>query len=111
MQATGRKTPTNATPSKVQAMSLSKGKGLIAQENPISKGKGAGKGKSTNVQMQPPRGNTSARAGVHFGVPRIARFMKNGRYTDRIGGGAPVYLAATLQYLCSEILELAGNET
>ncbi len=36
--------------------------------------------------------------------------MKQGRYADRIGGGAPVYLASTLQYICSEILELAGNE-
>lgn len=106
MQATGRKTPTNATPSKITPQ---------PKDATLSKGKGKGKGKSANlpspnVQVAP-RSNTSARAGVHFGVPRIARFMKNGRYTDRIGGGAPVYLAATLQYICSEILELAGNET
>ena len=36
--------------------------------------------------------------------------MKQGRYSDRIAGGAPVYLASTLQYICSEIVELAGNE-
>ena len=68
------------------------------------KGKG-GRGKAGH------RGATSrsARAGLQFPVGRIARFLKQGRYADRIGAGAPVYMAAVLEYLAAEVLELAGN--
>ncbi|KFQ45305.1 Late histone H2A.L3, partial [Nestor notabilis] len=51
----------------------------------------------------------SAKAGLHFPVGRIYRLLKRGNYADRIGTGAAVYLAAVLEYLSSEILELAGK--
>mmetsp|Transcript_838 Transcript_838/g.3061 ORF Transcript_838/g.3061 Transcript_838/m.3061 type:complete len:303 (+) Transcript_838:20-928(+) len=50
----------------------------------------------------------SARAGLQFPVGRIHRYLKQ-RLRCRIGSGAPVYLAAVLEYLVAEVLELAGN--
>jgi histone H2A len=50
----------------------------------------------------------SSRAGLVFPVGRIARMLKT-TLRIRVGGGAPVYLAAVMEYLCAEILELGGN--
>ncbi|XP_013878282.1 histone H2A [Austrofundulus limnaeus] len=51
----------------------------------------------------------SVRAGVTFPVGRIHRLLKRGQYAKRIGPGAAVYLAAVMEYLCAELLELAGR--
>ncbi|KAG1934104.1 histone H2A-like [Pimephales promelas] len=51
----------------------------------------------------------SSRAGLQFPVGRVHRLLRKGNYGERVGAGAPVYLAAVLEYLTAEILELAGN--
>ncbi|CAI9273367.1 unnamed protein product [Lactuca saligna] len=51
----------------------------------------------------------SVKAGLQFPVGRLGRFLKKGQYAKRVGSGAPVYLAAVLEYLAAEVLELAGN--
>ena len=45
----------------------------------------------------------SAKAGLQFPVGRIARYLKAGKYAERVGGGAPVYLSAVLEYLAAEV--------
>ncbi|XP_052193538.1 probable histone H2A.5 [Diospyros lotus] len=68
--------------------------------------RGAGGRKGGEGKKKVPK---SVKAGLQFPVGRVARYLKKGRYSKRTGVGAPVYLAAVLEYLAAEVLELAGN--
>ncbi|KAG5440529.1 hypothetical protein PCK2_000463 [Pneumocystis canis] len=69
------------------------------------KGKTGGKGREGRVQV-----SHSARAGLQFPVGRVRRFMKACMQNNvRVGATASVYIAAVLEYLTAEVLELAGN--
>eukprot|EP01102_Stenamoeba_stenopodia_P020608 TRINITY_DN8104_c0_g1_i1.p1 TRINITY_DN8104_c0_g1~~TRINITY_DN8104_c0_g1_i1.p1 ORF type:complete len:175 (-),score=43.89 TRINITY_DN8104_c0_g1_i1:78-602(-) len=78
---------------------------------PASKAKGGKKagGRAKASKAEGSGKSRSARAGLQFPVGRIHRQLRNGRYAARVGAGAPVYLSSVLEYLCAEILELAGN--
>ena len=69
----------------------------------------AGRGKAIGSGAAKKAMSRSSKAGLQFPVGRIARFLKAGKYAERVGAGAPVYLAAVLEYLAAEVLELAGN--
>ncbi|NXM11766.1 H2AX protein, partial [Ploceus nigricollis] len=51
----------------------------------------------------------SARAGLQFPVGRVHRLLQRGKYADRIGSGAAIYLAAVMEYVTAEVLELAAS--
>lgn len=45
----------------------------------------------------------SARAGVIFPVGRLMRYLKKGTFKYRISVGAPVYMAAVIEYLAGNV--------
>ncbi|XP_073457392.1 histone H2AX [Aquarana catesbeiana] len=69
----------------------------------------SGRGKTTAGKTKAKSKTRSSRAGLQFPVGRVHRLLRKGNYAHRVGAGAPVYLAAVLEYLTAEILELAGN--
>ena len=69
------------------------------------KGGKSGKAKTTSSKAV----SKSSRAGLQFPVGRVGRLLRHAHYTERVGAGAPVYMAAILEYLAAEVLELAGN--
>lgn len=67
---------------------------------------------SEDKKSQPkPKSKTtrSSKAGLQFPVGRVARYMRSCSTLPRLGVGAPVYMAAVIEYLAAEVLELAGN--
>uniref|UniRef100_UPI00398F060F histone H2A-like n=1 Tax=Pristiophorus japonicus TaxID=55135 RepID=UPI00398F060F len=65
----------------------------------------SGRGKSGGKA----RAKAKSRARLQFPVGLVHRLLRKGNYAERVGAGAPVYMAAVLEYLTAEILELAGN--
>ncbi|KAI6172970.1 Histone H2A [Aphelenchoides besseyi] len=62
------------------------------------------KGSKKLPSERKPKVMSSEKAGIQFPVQRCRR-----KYADRIGNGAAVFMAAALEYLVAEILELGGN--
>ena len=51
-------------------------------------------------------GSRSAKAGLIFPVGRVSSLLKKGQYARRVAASSGVYLAAVLEYLTAELLEL-----
>nr|XP_006136457.2 histone H2A, sperm-like [Pelodiscus sinensis] len=66
-------------------------------------------GETSNTKEAKAKITRSSRAGLLFSVSRIDRLLRKGQFADRIGAGAPVYMAAVLQYLTHEIMDIAGE--
>ena len=74
----------------------------------MPKSKPAGEG----IMAKPDKKKSKSRAekaGLVFPVSKFNRHLRESGRTKRVGAGAPVYLAAVLEYAAAEIIELAGN--
>ena len=53
----------------------------------------------------------SAKAGLTFPIARVNRYMRQKGGARRVGGSAPVFLTAILEYVTSELMDVAGQRT
>ncbi|CAB4067606.1 H2A [Lepeophtheirus salmonis] len=51
----------------------------------------------------------SSRTGLQLPVGRFHRFLRKGYYAESVGANTPVYLAAVMYCLTTEVLESVGN--
>ncbi|XP_048504648.1 histone H2AX [Beta vulgaris subsp. vulgaris] len=72
----------------------------MAGKDGVSAKSNAGRGKPKSGKSV----TRSSKAGLQFPVGRIARYLKKGRYAQRVGSGSPVYLSAVLEYLAAEVI-------
>jgi len=64
---------------------------------------------SARGKTQKSKKSRSVRSGLQFPVGRLHTMLRKQNFGERVGGAAPVYLGAVLEYLSAEVLELAGN--
>ncbi|GAB0177403.1 histone H2A-beta, sperm-like [Grus japonensis] len=55
------------------------------------------------------RSSRASRAGLLFSVSRVDRQLRRGRFAERFGARAPVYLAAVLQWVTHKTMDVAGK--
>lgn len=65
--------------------------------------------KVTTKSTRAPNRSRASRAGLVFPVSRVHRYLAKGNYAERISSTSSVYLAAVLEYMCAEVLELSGD--
>ncbi|XP_030517357.1 probable histone H2A.5 [Rhodamnia argentea] len=84
--------PLNEKPRKLRRGCLQ----IVPSSEPGMEARGAGGSRERKKAV-----SKSIKAGLQFPVGCIARFLKKGRYAQRTRTGAPICLAALLEYLAA----------
>ena len=71
--------------------------------------KGSRKSRTSSAKDRKKPVSGQVKAGTIFPVGRSVRLMKEARLSERISVSAGAYIAGVLEYICAEILEMAGN--
>ncbi|XP_009882414.1 PREDICTED: histone H2A-beta, sperm-like [Charadrius vociferus] len=79
------------------------------QERELEATCAGGPSEGSEAQARKSRSSRSSRAGLLFPVSRIDRQLRRGRFAERFGARAPVYLAAVLQRVTHETMDVAGT--
>ncbi len=69
--------------------------------------KNGGRKSNFNKSSFTNRVTNSEKAGLIFPVGRVARILRKGKYSERISPKASIYLTAVIQYMTTEVLDLA----
>ena len=64
--------------------------------------------KKSNKKVAKSNG-TAKKSGLIFPAGRVGSILRKGRYSRRVSSGAAVFLAAVLEFITSETLELASK--
>ena len=57
------------------------------------------------------KASKAAKAGLTFPIARVNRYLKKNTQLKRVGGSAAVFMTAVVEYIASEILQVAGSGT
>jgi len=98
-------------PGEIAKHAVSTGTKAVVKYNDAVEKKSARKEKSKKDKSPKKRHSVSRThlAGLEFPVTRVERIMMEFSVSSRKSASAAVYLAAVLEYITAEILELAGN--